>query len=160
MRILAVDPGTTQSAFVFLDGERILDKGLVANERLEELLTGVRFTPADLWVIEKIQCFGMVVSESIFETVYWTGRFAVAGGDKFYRIPRMPVKIHFCHSSRAKDSNIIQSLKDRFEPDLLPRQRPKGILNGVRADEWQALALAVYAGDNYGDERWRAELKK
>jgi len=59
----------------------------------------------------------------------------------------MDVKMHLCNSSRAKDSNIRQALIDRFEPDLPPKCRPKGILKGISKDCWQALALAVYWWD-------------
>lgn len=30
------------------------------------------------------------------------------------RIPRLKVKVHLCHDSRAKDANIRQAILDRF----------------------------------------------
>ena len=62
-------------------------------------------------------------------------------------MPRLKVKQHICHDSRAKDSNIIQALVDRFAYGQ--RNRGKGIKKepgffyGFKADIWQAFALAV-----------------
>ena len=89
----------------------------------------------------------MSVSDSIFDTVYWTGRFREAWGDKgfFDRIPRMTVKMHLCHNSRAKDSNIRQALIDRFGAPGTKKEQ--GLTYGLKADMWQAFALAVYFYD-------------
>jgi len=94
-------------------------------------------------VIEQVASMGMPVGASVFETVFWSGRFCQAWSKPFHRMKREVVKMHLCGSMRAKDSNIIQALKDRFEPDLRPRQRPKTILRGLKGDLWQAFALAV-----------------
>jgi hypothetical protein len=78
--------------------------------------------------------------------VFWSGRFfqiAHEAGKNPQIVYRKDVKLHICGSVRAKDSNIIQALKDRFEPGLEPRKKPKGILKGITKDCWQCLALAV-----------------
>ena len=142
-KILAIDPGTEESAWVIWDGERILNMGLEGNDDVRGMVSVADDKPL---VIEMIQSFGMAVGQSVFETVFWIGRFyeahrCIEYGR--YRLFRKDVKMHLCQSMRAKDSNIIQALKDRFEPDLKPRCRPKGVLKGVKADIWQALALAV-----------------
>lgn len=140
-RVLAIDPGPVRSAYVVWDGENILEFGMPANDQL--LLKCFAAPIPDEMIIEKVASYGMPVGESVFETVFWSGRFAQAWDKEARRISRKDVKMHLCGSMRAKDSNIIQALKDRFEPDLLPRQRPKGILKGISKDVWQALAVAV-----------------
>jgi len=139
MRITAIDPGTTESAYVVWNGSKILDMGIKFNMRLlMELYNGT----GDL-VVEQVRCYGMVMGESTIDTVFWSGRFCEGWPGDWSLMPRMDVKMHICHTSRAKDSNISQALKDRFEPDLKPRQRPKTILKGLHDDLWQAMALAV-----------------
>jgi len=149
--ILAIDPGPIKSAYVIWDGEKILDLGIVDNKEMlsKHLYIMGKLTTYDA-VIEKVTSYGMAVGESVFDTVFWTGQFYrhfKNWGWKCNRVPRMDVKMHLCHSSRAKDSNIRQALIDRFEPDLPPKCRPKGILKGISKDCWQALALAVYFWD-------------
>lgn len=143
-RVIAIDPGNVQSAMVTWDGETLsFDKD--ENPRILKSL--LCFTELE-WplVIEKVASYGMPVGETIFETVYWTGRFAQAYGvERVTRIPRMDVKMHLCHTSRAKDGNIRQALIDRFGP---PGTKKKpGRLYGVSGDSWAALALAVLAYD-------------
>ena len=144
-RILAIDPGPELSAWVVWDGYQILSMG--KKENLFLLSDLIPEADADALVIEEVASYGMAVGRSVFTTVFWSGRFYeswdVNRAGNIYMIPRMKVKMHLCHNSRANDSNIRQALIDRYEPDLLPRQRPKGILKGVSKDVWAALGLAV-----------------
>ena len=144
-KVLAIDPGPELSAWVVWDGYQILDMGKKENLFiLSDLIPEVK---ADNLVIEEVASYGMAVGKSVFTTVFWSGRFYEAWdanrASNIYMIPRMKVKMHLCYNSRANDSNIRQALIDRYEPGLLPRQRPKGILKGVCKDVWAALALAV-----------------
>jgi len=140
--ILAIDPGPTQSACVVWNGTEILEyKTLLNEDMLDILIVGLR--EQDPLVIEQIRSYGMPVGATVFDTVFWSGRFYQAWEGPVYQIPRLKVKQHLCHDSRAKDSNIRQALIDRFEPELKPRQRPKGVLKGLVKDEWAALAVAV-----------------
>lgn len=97
-------------------------------------------------VIERIKSYGMTVADDIFETVFWSGRFfEVWALHRRYRIPRMDVKVHICHDSRARDSNIRQALIDRFgKPGI---KKNPGVTYGLKKDMWQAFALAVTAWD-------------
>ena len=154
--IIGIDPGNVESAFVIWNGERIIDFGKVPNEELLSNLAGGITTPANELVIEQVASYGMPVGATVFETVFWSGRFAEAWNDPWYRIKRLDVKMHLCGDSRAKDGNIRQALIDRFEPGLQPRKKPCGVLKGISADVWAALAVAVtwydnrdrYIGDN------------
>ena len=139
-KIFAIDPGTKESAYVQWDGKRILDMGIRHN--MEIIINLYQMPPMDL-VVEQVRSYGMAIGATTLDTVFWSGRFCEAWPGDWSLMPRMDVKMHLCHNSRANDSNIRQALIDRFEPDLKPRQRPKGILKGVSKDIWAALALGV-----------------
>jgi hypothetical protein len=66
-------------------------------------------------------------------------------------VKRLAIKLHHCHDSRAKDSNIAQALVYRFAPGQPNRGKgtkaAPGWFHGFAADIWQAYALAVYAAD-------------
>lgn len=141
--IFAIDPGPVLSSYVVWNGISILDHTTTTNEMLR---THLHYSTCSSYILEQIESYGMPVGKSIFDTVFECGRFYEIK-PSLILIPRKEVKLHLCHSSRAKDSNIIQALKDRFEPDLLPKQRPKGILKKLVKDQWQAFALAVYYWD-------------
>lgn len=155
--IIAIDPGPTQSAFVIWNGKQILQMGIWDNTKLNAHLCHDNVCDflfntkrIDVLIIEKIESMGMAVGASIFETVFWTGIFACTYGLDFtVRMPRRDVKMHLCNSMRAKPANIRQTLIDRFEPDLKPRQRPKGILKGLSDHTWAAFALAVTWWDQH-----------
>lgn len=142
--ILAIDPGPEESALVLFDGERVLKAIYQPNECiLAELKRAAGLYPL---AIEKIASFGMPVGAEVFETVYWSGRFAQAYGvEHVERMTRVDVKMHLCHSPRAKDGNIRQALIDRFggRDSAIGKKASPGPLYGVSGDIWAALALAV-----------------
>jgi hypothetical protein len=143
--ILAIDPGPVESAYVLMDGLTLkpLAFGKLPNNDLRSRFFGTKHYTA----IEMVASFGMAVGAEVFETCVWIGRFMEAiGGMSCTRIPRIKVKQHLCHDSRAKDANIIQALKDRFG-DKGTKKNP-GWFYGFAADVWQAYALGVtYADD-------------
>lgn len=152
--LLAIDPGNELSAFVVWDGECILRKGKVENDRLlymvkqelcEAIVQGYRLET----VIEQIAHYGtgMPAGRTVFDTCLWIGRFfqlIVSCDEPPPRlIERRKVKMHLCGSARAKDGNVRQALIDRYgEPGT---KKNPGMLYGVSADVWQALGLAVTA---------------
>lgn len=148
MKILGIDPGSEQSAFVIWDGKKILDCGILDNDFLRVSMS--RAT-VDCVVIEMVASYGMAVGKSIFETVFWIGRFFELLNQvcKVSRVYRRHIKIHFCNSMRAKDSNIRQALIDRFggKEKAIGKKATPGILYGVKADIWSALSLAIYWQD-------------
>ncbi len=149
MNILAIDPGPTQSAFVLFDGERIVRHLKSDNAMLCDAIM-TRCLDADEMVIEKIASYGMPVGAEVFETVFWSGRFAqafYAHLKPVYRIERLKVKMHLCRDSRAKDGNIRQSLIDRFGPP--GAKKAPGVLYGISGDVWAALAVAVTWWDQH-----------
>lgn len=158
MKILAIDPGPTESAFVVWDGEKARTFDKIENYEMLQLckahrddLVGDR---AYVCVIEKIASYGMAVGAEVFETCVWTGRFMEAfNPDRTDRITRGEVKNHLCRSSKAKDGNIRQALIDRFGgPSAIGKKKTPGPLYGVSGDVWSALAVAVTWFDKNASE--------
>lgn len=152
--IVAIDPGPTRSAWLTLNTATggIRNMALSSNEDLLGLIrtdiapaTG----PVELVVIEKVEGFGMPVGAEVFETVFWSGRFAEAATPvRVDRIGRKAVKLHLCGSMRAKDPNIRQALIDRYGGSAaIGRKATPGPLYGISGDLWAALAVAVTYAD-------------
>ena len=154
MRILAIDPGNIESAYVIIDHKTYepeqYDFGKVDNEELMRMIEVINLYDVKRAVIEKIASYGMPVGEEVFDTCIWTGRFVQALDER--NIPtelvkRYEVKINLCHDTRAKDANIIQALVDRFTPGASNRgkgtKQAPGWFYGFKADIWQAYALGV-----------------
>ena len=135
--ILAIDPGTTQSAYVVFDckEKRIVDKGILPNH---EMLAQISYTTTlSMMAIEMIAGYGMPVGKEVFETCVWIGRYqqeAYRSGMDVEKVFRKDVKMHLCGSVRARDANVRQALID-----LLGKEKTKG----VAKDMWAALGVAV-----------------
>jgi hypothetical protein len=155
MIVLAIDPGPKESALCMIDDTyhpayfaKITNRQLLNWFREFDTLTEKRC------VIEWISSYGMPVGAEVFETCLWVGRYVEALsslGIEVELIKRQSVKLHHCHSAKAKDPNITQALVDRFAPGQPnhgkgTKAKP-GFFFGFKADLWQAYALAVYAID-------------
>ena len=146
MKVLAIDPGNEKSAYVLwnADSEELWEMGIEENEKLVSMLSSLR-VGSDALAVEMIASYGMPVGATVFETCLWVGRFIERWEDDYALVYRKDVKLHLCHTSKAKDANIRQALIDRYgEPGT---KKEPGKLYGVKKDIWAALAVAVYAGD-------------
>lgn len=155
IRYLGIDPGNVESAYALVDEEcRPVHAGKVDNYQLRSALDLPAFR-ADVTAIEMVASYGMPVGADVFETCVWIGRFIEQrpGARLVYR---RDVKLHHCHSAKAKDSNITQALIDRFASGAPNRGKgtkaEPGWFYGFRADIWQAYALAVYIADTFRQE--------
>lgn len=153
-RILAIDPGPAQSAWLEMAGGEPVTFGMMLNADVLTMLGGygdpMIGIPLGAVVIEEIQSYGMAVGREIFDTVRWAGRFEQAAGPTpVVLMPRRTVKLHLCGTSRAKDANVRQALLDRFGGNTVAvgRKAAPGPLYGVSKDVWSALALAVTYAD-------------
>jgi hypothetical protein len=158
MRVLAIDPGNTESAYVVIDAEtrRPEEFAKVPNG---QLLTDLTLDnplalggAVDQVAIEMVASYGMAVGADVFETCVWIGRFYQAlHGHSPQLVKRSPVKLHHCRSLKAKDTNIRQALVDRFAPGQPNHGKgtkaEPGWFYGFHSDVWQAYALAVYVAD-------------
>lgn len=154
--VLAIDPGSVESAWVLLD-EGSPEPAVVVHNKVPNgtvlgtlrAMAEVGFAERDpVVVIEWMTPRGMPTSADEFETLYWIGRYAeaadYAGFRAVVRLPRAEVKLTICGSARANDANIIVALKDRFGGAAAKGTKAApGPLYGIRADEWQALALGL-----------------
>ena len=159
--ILAIDPGSTESGYVLLDSNlEPIEKGKVKNEILLEDIKSDRFwyksyDEEDHIAIERIACYGMPVGVEVFDTCIWIGRFiqAIPNGIEPKFIYRKDEKLNLCQSMKARDSNIIQALVDRFAPG--EKNHGKGTKKnpswfyGFSKDIWQAYAVGVTCYDMY-----------
>lgn len=150
--IFAIDPGPTRSGWCLYDGNHVIDSGTSDNS---DVLGWIKDSPARILAIEMIASYGMAVGASVFETVRWIGRFQQAwrNPEAVQLAYRKDIKMHLCHSMRAKDANIRQALLDRFPatgggktPQVGTKSKP-GPLYGVSGHAWSALAVAVYVND-------------
>ena len=163
MRLLAIDPGNTESAFALIDADdcRPVDFGKMPNPDLMRRLHAgdIALNPPRA-VVEMVASYGMAVGAEVFETCVWIGRFAQFLETRLDQPPvlvkRLPVKVHHCHDSRAKDTNIRQALVDRFAPGQPNHGKgtkaAPGWFYGFHSDIWAAYALAVYAADTQEQE--------
>lgn len=153
MRVFAIDPGNTQSAYCVVDAEtlRPLDFAKIPNEDLRDYIRDYRFEEEDRAVVEMIESFGMAVGKEVFETAVWIGRFSERLDRKLLhpadRVYRKEEKLHICRSTRAKDTNIRHALIDRFcSHDFQNGKGTKAnpdFFYGFKADIWAAYAVAL-----------------
>lgn len=146
MRILSIDPGNALSAWMILEDGVPLRFGKDENEKFLLDLRNKHW--ADEMAIEMVESFGMAVGKEVFQTCVWTGRFIETWNVKGFSwtpITRKEVKMHLCHSMRAKDANIRQSIIDKFggKETAIGRKATPGPLYGISADVWSALAVGL-----------------
>ena len=138
--ILAIDPGTTHSAFVQYRAGEILDHGWIPNAEMRQVLIGREY---DRCAIEMIASYGMAVGASTFETCVWIGRFTEVARVEPVLCYRKDIKLFLCGTMRAKDANVRQALLDLVGPQGT-KAKP-GQTYGIKSHSWAALAVAVFA---------------
>lgn len=146
--ILAIDPGSTQSAYVFMDRDTYRPI-LFGKDNNDYVLDRVKYTSdgADL-AIEMIASYGMPVGAEVFDTVLWIGRFLEASRAKSKKlIYRRDEKLNLCGTSKANDATIRQALIDRFAPGVRNcgkgTKKQPGWFYKFASDMWQAYAVGV-----------------
>ena len=162
--ILAIDPGNEESGIVVIRESDLkpIYSAKISNEELLENLIMDRYERLDdiesieHVAIEMIASYGMAVGKTVFETCVWIGRFIQA----FYGVElpikyiyRKEEKLNLCQSMKAKDSNIVQALIDRFAPNTANKgkgtKKEPGWFYGFKKDIWQAYAVGVTYYDMY-----------
>jgi len=155
-KILAIDPGYKESAWVTYDtvrGEPIafkieLNEDVLASLASTEAPCSIGGQPVSWLAVEMIAHYGMSVGVTVFDTCVWIGRFIERWPGSHILVYRKDVKMFLCQSMRAKDSNIRQALIDRFGPGkdkAIGLKKSPGPLYGFKKDLWAALAVAVTA---------------
>ena len=147
MHILAIDPGTTKSAYAIFDPEKneVLDLGLLDNRDMAKKLMGLRKNRNLLLVLERIKSYGNIAGDSIYATCAWSGIFLTNFG----------LGRSICVGRHA----VLSALGiTGGSTDMQVRERVLEILGNVRgakADIWQAIGLAIStAGGAKYDAGW------
>jgi len=159
MRLLAIDPGSEESAYVLYDTQENAPVEWAKGSN-DEVIDLNLLDASDRMAMEMIASYGMPVGAEVFETCMWAGRFIERweAGHFIERTedwaPVMPVyrkdvKLHLCGSPKAKDSNIRQALIDRYggKRKAVGLKATPGPLYGLKGDCWSALAVAITAAE-------------
>lgn len=144
--ILAIDPGTHETALLSFDGNHAGVRGISKNE---DFLRWLRNQNAYDVAVEMVACYGMSVGKEVFETCLIIGRIqeiCQANGMPCRLVYRREVKIWLCGSMKAKDGNIRQALIDKHGAP--GTKASPGKLYGIKSHLWSALAIADFAINN------------
>jgi hypothetical protein len=166
--IIAIDPGTTESAVVTLrPGEPVPEFSplqppeIAPNQYVFEYLTAA-VLPGFTVVIEDIQSYGMPVGKETFRTAQWSGAFAAEAKrmrGRVYLLGRRWVKRCICNSMCAKDANVRRAILDLYPatgggatPQIGTKKQP-GPLYGIKSHMWSALAVGLTAQNEEAMEK-------
>jgi len=163
VRVIAIDPGTEQSALVgFAENGAVDCRVVVANHLLRETLA-TEWGPDTVLAIEGVQSYGMAIGQTTLDTCVWIGRFIEAWHPRksyiLYRKKENPpfpsITMHLCKSQKAKDTNIRQALIDRYggtKDKAIGTKKNPGPLYGFRSHMWSALAVGVTCLDTMRED--------
>lgn len=154
--ILAIDPGSKQSGYVIADPlnkeKPVWEHGHVPNrELLEAIWYGTFPTGPNRVVIEDFEPWSLHPSSHQQLTVLWTGQFLAATEYALATKPALLRRKEVCYwltgDPNCKTAGIRRELIDRYGPGqdkaIGTKKRGKGPLHGMKAHEFDALALAV-----------------
>lgn len=117
-KILALDPGTRESAWLLLDCGQPVKWAKEPNPLVRWLLHDWQSKSQTTLVIESMVNYGVNVGDDVFEAVRWIGRFEevwAAGEEGVVKyVKRATVKAHLCGSSSVKDSDVRAALIHRW----------------------------------------------
>jgi hypothetical protein len=140
MRVLAIDPGTTESGWIIIENNKIIKCGIDPNEWIK---AAMHDWDAGFLAIEMIACYGMPVGKETFETCVWIGRFLENWSGEHRIVFRKNIKKVVCRNPNAKDPDIRKALIQKFG-EAGTASNP-GPTYGVKSHIWAALAVAVTA---------------
>lgn len=167
MNILAIDPGTHQSAYVQLQHGKIAAFGKVINSELLHMLRLSNPLQYDAIVFEQVKAYEHISDDALW-TVHWCGRLhqvALGAAIDIVYVPRSTVKVHVTgHNHTSKNSHVRMAMIDRWgaqkipvtdeEQEGIPKSRRKalrpGPTAGIKTDMWAALAVATWYLDTGG----------
>jgi len=154
--LLAVDPGTTESAYVIIkckedDQIEIVEKGKVSNNDMRRKLQSWATLPELFRVvgIEHIKSYGQRVGQEVFDTCAWIGRFqeCITETNDVYMIFRTDVKKVLSNNKADSDSALIHMMVDRYAYNVpnsgKGNKKDPGFFYGFKKDIWQAFAVAI-----------------
>ncbi len=136
--VIGLDPGSEHSCFVLWDGKKILDKGILPNERLLQKL-GYAWRDSILTIESMVHV--TMGGKSIVDTLLWAGRFyQVWQGEKEF----VPVHVVRKALGAQNDPGIRAVLIQRFgEPGTKESPGFTYGLQGRGYHFWRAFSVAV-----------------
>lgn len=159
MEILCLDVGTEESAYCIINSETYKPLKFEKINNIE-LLKIVKNEKYDKMVYEEFQCYGMAIGVSTIKSITWNGRYIQSALDRnkpVEYIYRKEEKMNLCGSMKAKDTNIRQSLIDRFaEFDLKQGKGTKDnkdFFYGFKSDIWASYAVGVTYLDKIKEQK-------
>jgi hypothetical protein len=158
MKILSIDPGSTESGFVVFDNANstVVEFGKVKNAEILRMLASKKLSmsnefgisdvsPYDLVLIEKPDFLSLGSGSTVIEAIFWAGRFnqAFKGSITYGRQ-------YLKKSYKLKnDSEVIAFIKKQYPGIHLTK------------DSWQAMLLVHAFEDNLiGQEKVKKLQKK
>lgn len=149
MKILGLDPGSSESAFVIWDTEleEILNHSIPNNYLLEKLLEEEKLVnQGDVVIIEMFQNFGKKANAgaSIFYSCIFIGKVLKICERlkvKTVLIPRKTIVSHHTRTVTSSDSTVRRVMLQKFPKGTAKKP---GVSYGLKEDEWQALAAVSY----------------
>jgi len=154
--IIGIDPGNKETAMCVFDGTKIVYCEKIDNKQFFQYLdheitqaTANSNHDVPAIFIEDIQSMGMAVGQEVFDTAKMIGRIQQKLEDWHYgynMVKRTEIKLHHCNTTRAKDTNIRQSLIDRFG-DKGTKKEPGFFFGIAGSDQWSSCAIAIYGHD-------------
>jgi len=151
--MIAIDPGTYESAYLMMVAGQIQCFDIIENDDLLCILDQLEKSAV---VVESIESYGMPVGKDVFLTAEFIGevkQVCKTIGHSFEKMPRRKVKMELCNSAAAKDGNVRQAIIDLYEPTgggKMPQigvKKDPGPLYGVTKHVWSALAIAIVWGE-------------
>ena len=152
-RVIAIDPGNTQSALCIIDANtlRPLEILLAENNEVRKFIKELQTDEFDYAAIEMLQSYGNLIGKDVLDTAVWIGRFYEVLKRKLGKDPTMIYRkeeaSHICQSSRAGDSEIRRALIDRFCTHDFRSGRGTiknpDFFQGFKKDLWAAYAVGL-----------------
>lgn len=142
--VLAIDPGTTRSAWVLLDGDTVDAHAKDPNEDVVRSIRLLRGQVAAV-VIETIEPWGGFTGPPALETMRWVGRFEEAAWPTPVTIVKRSVVLHALGVGklpRGQAQAAVRALLIERWGGGNPAKRGHP-LHGITDDRWSALAVAV-----------------
>ena len=160
--ILAIDPGSTESAWVVYDQGKLIRFGIDDNDTTIGVVAEFAFHDHGMRLaIEDVRSFGQVIGQTILDTAKFIG--AVGHCWKLYRdidsrpcleIPRKTIVTRLCGLATKGDPAVRRAIINRYggEKKAVGTKKAPGPLYGVTYDVWQALAVAITADETEADD--------
>lgn len=155
--VMGVDPGPLESAYVLWDGEHIVEQADAKNEDILEALRdpgrSFNIVPPNVVAIEQIRGFGVMASDALFDTCWYSGRFYEAfGAHRTFMVPRKEAAAHVCGvGGISKDQFVREAIISRFggKERAVGTKKDPGPLHGVSGHRWAALAICLTWWDKH-----------